>query len=132
MSQEKVQLVHRFSEALNAREMPADLLAPDFVLTVAETLVSGGSYLGAEGAIDWARETLDLLEEERPLFIERIEAHENDFVIAATLLEGTARLSQIPVVFRWTTVFWCSEGRLARVAGFLELGEALKAVVLEK
>ena len=130
MSQENVDLVYRFREALNAREMPDDLLAPDFILTNAETVVSDGPYRGVGGAIDWARENLDLIEEERPLFIERIEAHQDDFVIVAILVEGTARLSQIPVVFRWTTAFWCSEGRLARVAGFLELDEALKAVGL--
>ncbi|HEX5224035.1 MAG TPA: hypothetical protein VFW29_02785 [Solirubrobacteraceae bacterium] len=44
MSQENVELAHRFSDALNAREVPDDLLAPDFVLTNAETIVSGGPF----------------------------------------------------------------------------------------
>jgi ketosteroid isomerase-like protein len=131
MSQENVELVYRFSEALNARDMPDDLLASDFVLTNAETIVSDGPYHGTAGAIAWATETLDLIEEERPLVIERIEAQSDDFVVAATLVQGTARLSQIPVAFRWTTAIWCADGRIARVAGFLELGEALKAVGLE-
>src|SRR4051794_22049803 len=117
MSQENVALAYRFTDALNAREMPADLLTPDFVLTNAETVVSDGPYHGADGAIKWARDTLDLIEEERPLVIERIEAHRDDFVVAATLVQGTARLSQIPVAFRWTTALWCAEGRIARVAG---------------
>jgi ketosteroid isomerase-like protein len=132
MSQRHVEIAYRFVDALNARDVPDDLLAPDFVLTNADSMVSAGPYHGVAGANEWARDILDLIEEERPLAIERIEAHGDDFVVAATIVQGTARLSRIPVEFRWTTVVWCCDGRIARVAGFLDLGEALRAVGLEQ
>ncbi|HEX5224034.1 MAG TPA: hypothetical protein VFW29_02780 [Solirubrobacteraceae bacterium] len=52
-------------------------------------------------------------------------------MVAMTAVEGTARLSRIPVLFRWATAMWFADGRITRVAGFLDLSEALEAVGLE-
>jgi hypothetical protein len=127
-----VDLVYRYGEALNAREVPDGLLAPGFVMVNAETAVTEGSFAGAEGVIDWTRDILDFLEEDKPFFIERIAAHQDDVVVATVGIAGTAERSRLPVSFRWAAAFWCSDGRLTRVVGYLQLREALKAVGLQE
>src|SRR6476620_11299798 len=132
MSQENVELVYRYGEALNARSVPDGLLAPGFVMVNAETAVTDGTFEGASGVIEWTRDILDFLEETEPFFIERIEAHQDDFVVARVGIEGTGEQSKMAIAFRWAAAFWCSNGQLTRVVGYLQLGEALKAVGLEE
>jgi hypothetical protein len=131
MSQENVEIVYRYGDALNAREVPDGLLAPGFVMVNAATAVTDGAFHGAAGVIEWTRDILDMLEEDSPFSIDRIVAHEDDFVVATVRIAGTAVRSRVPVAFRWAAAFWCSDHRLTRVVGYLELGEALKAVGLE-
>jgi hypothetical protein len=131
MSQENIDLVYRYGDALNARAVPDGLLAPDFVMVNAVTAVTDGSFSGAQGVVDWAHDILGLVEEDNPFFIARIVADTDDFVVATVGIEGTAEQSRVPVAFRWAAAFWCSEGRLTRVVGYLELDEALNAVGLE-
>jgi hypothetical protein len=49
MSQENVKVVHRYAAALNAREVPEELLAPDFVMVNATTAVTDKTYRGRAG-----------------------------------------------------------------------------------
>src|SRR4051812_46642203 len=119
MSQENVEIVYRYGDALNARRVPDGLLAPGFVMVNAETAVTDGAFHGATGVIQWTRDFLDVLLEASPFFIERIEAHQDDFVIALVGVEGTAEQSRMPFVFRWAAAFWCSSGQLTRVVGYL-------------
>jgi ketosteroid isomerase-like protein len=130
MSQENVELAYRYGDALNAREVPDGLLATDFVMVNADTAVTDGTFHGADGVIRWTRDILDLVEEDSPFFIERIVADDDDFVVATVAIEGTAERSKMPIAFRWVAAFWCSDGRLTRVVGYLQLSEALKAVGL--
>src|SRR5690348_16187002 len=100
MSQENIDLVYRYGDALNAREVPDGLLAPGFVMVNVVTAVTDGSFHGAAGVIDWTRDILDVVEEERPFFVERILADEDDFVVATVGIQGTAEQSRVPVAFR--------------------------------
>jgi ketosteroid isomerase-like protein len=130
MSRENVELAYRYGDALNAREVPDGLLAPDFVMVNAETAVTDGTFHGADGVIRWTRDILDLVEEDSPFFIERVVAEQDDFVVATVGIEGTAEQSKMHISFRWAAAFWCSDGRLTRVVGYLQLREALDAVGL--
>jgi hypothetical protein len=131
MSQENIDLVYRYGEALNARRVPDGLLAPGFIMVNAQTAVTDGAFHGAAGVIQWTRDVLDVVEEPAPFFVKRIEAHHDDFVVASVGIQGTAEQSRMPFAFRWAAAFWCSDGRLTRVVGYLQLAEALKAVGLE-
>jgi ketosteroid isomerase-like protein len=132
MSQENVELAYRYGDALNARQVPDGLLAPDFVMVNADTAVTDGTFSGADGVIDWTRDILDLVEEDTPFRIQRIEAHQDDWVVATVGIEGTTERSKMPIAFRWAAAFWASNGRLTRVVGYLRLDDALKAVGLEE
>src|SRR6476661_8056103 len=120
MSQENVDLVYRYGDALNTRSVPDGLLAPGFVMVNAETAVTDGAFQGPAGVIQWTRDVLDVVEEPAPFFIERIEAHHADFVVASVGIKGTAEQSRMPFAFQWAAAFWCSNGRLARVVGYLQ------------
>jgi hypothetical protein len=130
MSQENVELAYRYGDALNARKVPEGLLADGFVMVNADTAVTDGTFHGEAGVIKWTGDILDLVEEASPFFIEKIVAHQDDFVVATVGIEGTAQQSRMPIAFRWAAAFCCSEGRLTRVVGYLELSEALNAVGL--
>jgi ketosteroid isomerase-like protein len=132
VSQENVMLAYRYGDALNAREVPDGLLAPGFVMVNADTAVTEGTFHGAEGVIQWTRDILDLVEEDSPFFIEEIVAHHDDVVVATVGIEGIAERSRMPIAFRWAAAFWCSDGRLTRVVGYLKLQQALQAVGLEE
>jgi ketosteroid isomerase-like protein len=130
MSQENVELVDRFVVALNERAIPDDLLAPEFLMVNAETAVTGGSFHGASGVIQWTHDIFDPMDADACLSVEQIVAAEGDFVVAAVGLTGKGARFGLPVDFRWAAVFTCSEGKLTRVAGYLQLGEALEAAGL--
>jgi len=130
MSQENVELVHRFGVALNEREIPDDLLAPGFVMVNAETAVSGGSFHGADGVIEWTHDFFDLMDAGARFSVERIVVDEDDFVVAAVGLKGKGARFGFPVDFSWAAVYTCSEGKLTRVVGYLQVNEALEAVGL--
>jgi ketosteroid isomerase-like protein len=131
MSRENLELVNRYVVALNEREVPDDLLAPGFVMVNASTAVTDGTYHGASGVIQWTRDIFETLDADSRLLIERIEAEEDDHVVATVRIDGTGARSEMPFQFRWSTVFSCSEGKLTRVVGYLQLSEALEAVGLE-
>jgi hypothetical protein len=132
MSQENVELVYRYGEALNAREVPDGLLAPGFVMVNAETAVTDGTFEGPDGVIRWTRDILGVVEEDSPFYVKEILAHQDDFVVASVGVEGTAVQSRMPFAFEWAAAFWCSNGQLTRVVGYLRLGEALEAVGLKE
>jgi ketosteroid isomerase-like protein len=127
MSQENVRLAYRYGEALNAREVPDGLLAPDFVMVNADTAVTAGTFHCGPGVVEWTRDMVDPGERDTVFFIKRIEMHQDDFVVATVGINGTFERSKLPIAARWAAVFWCSDGRLTRVVGYLQLDEALKA-----
>jgi hypothetical protein len=52
MSEEVVDLAYRYGAAPNAREVPEELLAPDFVMVNASTAVTDKTYPGASGVLE--------------------------------------------------------------------------------
>ena len=132
MSRENVELAYRYGEALNAREVPDGLLAPDFVMVNAETAVTDKRYAGASGVIEWTQDIFEAFDATARFEIEHVVADGDEFVVTLNRIVGVGARSRAPLLFRWAAVFWVREGRLARVVGYLRRGEALKAVGLEE
>jgi ketosteroid isomerase-like protein len=132
VSQENVELAYRYGEALNAREIPDGLLAPDFVMVNAETAVTDKSYQGASGVIEWTIDIFEAFDTTARFEIEQVVADSDEFVVTLNRIAGVGARSSAPLLFRWAAVFWVREGKLARVVGYLRRGEALKAVGLEE
>jgi ketosteroid isomerase-like protein len=130
MSQENVDLVYQYGAALNTREIPEGLLAPDFVMVNATTAVTDKTYHGAAGVLEWTNDLFEAFDAGARLEIRRVVADDDDFVVATVRLSGTGAGSGAPLDLRWAAVFWCRTGRLARVVGYLTRAEALEAVGL--
>ena len=132
MSRENVDLAYRYGAALNAREIPEELLASDFVMVNATTAVTDKTYHGAAGVLGWKKDLFEAFDAGALLEIKRIVADDDDFVVATVRVSGTGAGSGAPLDLRWAAVFWCRTGRLARVVGYLTRAEALRAVGLDE
>jgi ketosteroid isomerase-like protein len=132
VSQETVDLACRCGEAINAGEVPEGLLAPDFVMVNASTAVTDKTYYGPSGVLEWTRDIFEAFDAQARFEIERVLADGENFVVTMNRIAGTGARSGAPLVLRWPAVFWCRDGKLARVVGYLRRREALEAVGLRK
>ena len=130
MSQENVDLAYRYGTALNTREVPEGLLAPGFVMVNASTAVTDKTYYGASGVVEWTSDMFEAFDAQARFEIEEVLADGEDFVVTMNQIAGSGSHSGAPLVLRWPAVFWCQDGRLVRVVGYLRRREALKAVGL--
>jgi len=131
MSQENVEIVHRFFEAWNARD--ADALAetahPQAEIILPRNLLEGGSYAGPEGA---RRALADALEtwEETSVTVEAIrEAGDQLVVLGRTVNSppgGPRTQTSAGYVIR------IQDGKLAHLRPFMSHEEALEAVGLRE
>ena len=131
MSQENVELIRRLVDAVNANEVPPELVAPDFEITNATTAITDASYFGREGAFKWRFDLFEGVDNARYV-LDEILATGPDYVVIANSLVGTGSSSGVPVELRWTTVFWCRDNRVSRAAGYNRPREALAAVGLRE
>jgi ketosteroid isomerase-like protein len=132
VSQENVELAYRYGEALNARQVPDGLLAPDFVMVNAETAVTDKTYAGVSGVIEWTQEIFEAFDAAARFEIEEVVADSDEFVVTLNRISGVGARSGAPLLFRWAAVSWVRDGKLARVVGYLRRREALEAVGLEE
>ena len=59
--EENVEVVHRLVEAINANDLPRDLMTEDVELKNATTAVTDATYTGYEGGLKWRRDFFDVL-----------------------------------------------------------------------
>ena len=130
MSQESVELAHRYRAAVNARDVPAELLTPGFVMVNASTAVTDKTYEGAAGVLEWIEDIFDAFDDQAQFEIEQVVADGDDFVVTMNRIAGSGARSGAPLTFRWAAVFWVRKGKLSRVVGYLRRSEALEAVGL--
>jgi ketosteroid isomerase-like protein len=127
MSQENVEMMRRAVDAINADDIPRDMIAPDLEITNATTAVTDARYFGYEGALRWRRDLFDVIDDAR-LEIDEVLATGTDYVAIANRLIGRGSSSGAPVELRWASVFWFRDGRMTRGAGYPTRREALDAV----
>ncbi len=130
MSQETVDLAYRYGAALNGREVPEGLLAPGFLMVNASTAVTDKTYHGVPGVLEWATDMFEAFDASARFEIEHVVADGEDFAVTMNRIAGTGVRSGAPLVLRWPAVFWCHDGKLVRVVGYLRRREALEAVGL--
>ena len=127
MSQDNIELLQRLVDAINADDLPRDLIADDFELKNATTAVTDATYYGYEGALDWRRDMFDVFDEAR-FEVDEILATGPDYVAIANRIVGRGSSSGAPVDMRWASVLWFGDGQLRRGAGYSTRREALAAV----
>jgi hypothetical protein len=126
-----VRLHARAVDAVKAREVPADILAPGFYMRGCASSVADYTYRGETGWRDWMN---DLFEEfvGKPLYeLEQIISTGEDYVVAEYCITGLGARSAKPLTFRWIGVTWYARGAATRAAGYSSRREALEAVGAE-
>ena len=131
MSRENVEILRRVVAAINAREVPEDLLAPDFRIENVSTAVTDRSYRGPEGARQWMSDFFDVLGEGARHEAEPIELGD-DYVVTKLRIVGHGSSSGAPVDMRWYGVMWVRDGKVTRAVGYATRREALEAVGLSE
>ena len=126
-----MELAYRYGAALNAREVPDGLLAPDFLMVNAETAVTDKTYAGVRGVIEWTEDIFEAFDNAALFEVERVVADSDEFVVTYNRISGVGARSGAPLTFRWAAVLWVRDDKLARVVGYLRGREALKAVGIE-
>jgi ketosteroid isomerase-like protein len=127
MSEENVEVVRRLVEAINANDLPRDLMTDDVKLKNATTAVTDATYVGYEGGLAWRRDFFDVVDDAR-YTLDEVLATGPDYVVIANSLVGKGASSGVPVDMRWTSVFWFRDGKICRAAGFNSCAEALEVV----
>jgi ketosteroid isomerase-like protein len=131
MSRENVEILRRIVAAINAREVPEGLLAPDFRTENVSTAVTDRIYQGSEGARQWMSDFFDVLDEGARHEAEPIEVGD-DYVVTKLRIVGHGSSSGAPVDMRWYGVMWVRDGKVARAVGYATRREALEAVGLRE
>ena len=88
MSQDTVKLAYGYREALNAREVPDGLLAPDFVMVNAETEVTEKTYAGVSGVVEWTQDIFEAFDATARFEIEHVVADGDEFVVTLNRIVG--------------------------------------------
>lgn len=127
MSQQNVEIMRRVVDAINADEVPRELIAPEFEMTNATTAVTDATYLGYEGALKWRRDLFDVIEDAR-FEVDEILASGPDYLAVSNRIVGQGSTSGAPLEMRWASVMWFRDGMLRRADGYPSRGEALAAV----
>ncbi len=117
----------RVVDAVNAREVPVEILAPDFHMVNRASAVTDYTYHGATGWQDWMDDIFEEFVAGARYDMEEIVAEAEDCVVARFRIAGLSSLSRQPLEFRWAGVTWFRDGRATRAAGYATLGEALEA-----
>ena len=132
MSQRNIDFWHRAAAAINAREVPEDLLAPELRMENLVTAVSDKTYHGPAGFREWMDDLFDGFAEGALFEIEEIVADGDDFVVGVVRVVGRGARSGAPLVLRWVNVNWLRDGKATRSVGYASRREALKAVGLRQ
>ena len=131
MSRENVEILRRYTAAINAREVPEDLLAPEFQVETVTTAVTDGTYRGADGLRQWISDFFDVLGEDGRYETRPVEAGD-DYVVGEVGIVGSGAVSGAPMNLHHYGVVWIRDGKITRAVGYPTCREALDAVGLRE
>lgn len=127
MSQRNIALHRLVAAAVNAREAPEAILAPDFCMENRASSVTDYTYHGVTGWHDWMNDIFEEFTTGARYEVEDIIAVGDEFVVATFCIVGRSARSGMPLEFRWVGVTWFRDGRATRAVGYSTRGEALAA-----
>jgi hypothetical protein len=127
MSQDPAQLAQRMADAINAREIPDGLFAPEFLMENVRTAVTDAVYHGPEGFGQWMEDLFESFDEGARFEFEVLEATDH-FVVGRLSLVGRGSASGAPLELRWAAVLRASGGLITRATGYRRRREAFEAV----
>ncbi len=125
--QQNIELHALAVAAVNAREVPTEILAPGFCMEHHASAVTDYTYHGATGWQDWMDDVFEEFVGSPTCELEEIVAAAEDCVVAILRVEGRSAHSGMPISFRWAGVTWFRDGKATRTVGYTTRDEALQA-----
>jgi ketosteroid isomerase-like protein len=120
----------RTIDAVNAREVPEELLAPTFRMESDMTAVTDYVYRGAMGLRDWMNDVFEVLATGARYELDEIIAADDELVVAAFHITGRGARSNVPVALEWVGIMWFRGGLITRIVGRASRREALRTLGL--
>jgi hypothetical protein len=135
VSEENVEVILRFGDALNLHEPTeedfAPFVTPDWTGTNVATAVTDKTYHGTAGMVQWLKDLTDVFAE--GVRIDGgVVADGADFVVSWIAIIGKGAGSEAPLTLRFASLNWFEGDRVRRTVGYARVSEALKAVGLEQ
>jgi ketosteroid isomerase-like protein len=130
MAEENVEILRGFERATNTRTVPAELLAPGFLMENRVSSVTDYEYHGADGFREWMRDVFEHFADGARYEVEEVIGAGDDFVAAVFCIAGTGAFSDERVEFRWAGVTWFRDGKVTKAVGYPSRRDALLAVGL--
>jgi hypothetical protein len=100
MSQRNIDVFHRATAAINAREVPRDLLGPEFRIEGVGTTVTERTYHGVAGWREWMSDLYEVFADGARYEIEEIIADGDGFVVALVRVVGRGESAARPTRHR--------------------------------
>jgi ketosteroid isomerase-like protein len=130
MSEENVEIAQRGIQAFNSGDADVfvALTTPDFEWSPSMVAIEGEIFRGSEGIRRYFASLSSAWEE----FVIRPESFRDlpDLVVMLGRLRGCGKNSGVPVDASLGMVFDLRDGKIARIRGYLDHGEALRAAGL--
>src|SRR5581483_6514922 len=104
VSRRNLEAHERAVAAVNAREVPEGLLAPDFRMENRVSAATDYVYRGERGWREWLSDLFESFADGACYAVEEIVAAGEDFVAARFLLSGTGARTHEPLELRWVGV----------------------------
>jgi ketosteroid isomerase-like protein len=132
VSQENVEIIKRFVDAFNERELEtfAAMTTPDFEWTTSMMAVEGEVFCGREGIDTYFERMRDVWDDFRGFADDYRDL--GDRVLSLGRLEGRGRASGVHVTTPLAILFDISGGKVSRMRSYLDLDEAMRAAGLEE
>ena len=128
-----VELVREAAQAMNRGDLDLAISFwnADCRVENAATAVTDNRCVGWAGLRKWYSDIFDAFAEGARFEVEEILAITENFVVARVAIVGQGVRSGAPLQFRYTNVYWFSDGKITRGVGYNSRREALSAVGLE-
>jgi ketosteroid isomerase-like protein len=130
ISQRNIDIHARMVAAVRAREVPDELLAPDFRMEHHAAAAVDYAYSGATGWREWMSDLFEVFDEVAQYRVEEIVLAGDDFVVAMFRVVGRSVRSGNWLALCWAGVTWFHDGKATRAVGYTSRDAALKAVEL--
>lgn len=127
MARRNIELQALAVAAVNAREVPEEILASEFSMENRAFSFTDYIYRGATGWRDWISDIYEEFTGPARYELEEIIATTDDCVVASFRIVGRSVRSRMPLLLRWAGVTWFRDGKLTRVVGYATRSEAVEA-----
>jgi len=128
MPGQNVETLRRYHERLNREgELALELVDPEVEVHMFRGSPIPGPYVGHEGLRRWREDVFDVIDDWRLELDDVIEEEDPDVVVAMQRFVGRMEHTHLPANFPLAVVVRFKDGLIARLEGYRDRDEALRA-----